>query len=327
MNPSLLPVTTPRRSSFLACLLAGLPVSGALAQSIAAKVPTPWDVGFGGAVMSDYNVRGISVSAHRPAITGYVEPRYHIQPNIDLYVGVSITSIDVPNRAAAQVVYYGGIQPTIGPWKLDAGISYIDYPGGETFDGRAGPNTCTNGAFFFGQCNTSKANSGFFETYGKATFIASDALTIGSNVYYSPSWVNTGAPGTYGSLAVKLSLPKASLPSGIDGSVSGELGHYWYGTTDTFYGVPAFPNGIKLSDYTTWNVGASFAYKQFTLDLRYYDTNLSKADCNVLTGDHTATFGGVGAVSTTNPSGLISNWCGATFITKVSFDATLGDLK
>ncbi len=60
----------------------------------------------------------------------------------------------------------------------------------------------------------------------------------------------------------------------------------------------------------------------FTLDLRYWDTDLSKADCNVLTGDHTATIN-PSAVTATNPSGLVSNWCGATFVAKFSADLTL----
>ena len=41
--------------------------------------------------------------------------------------------------------------------------------------------------------------------------------------------------------------------------------------------------------YLNWNAGVSFTRKIFNLDLRYYDTNLSKEDCFVLTGDPNAT--------------------------------------
>jgi hypothetical protein len=116
------------------------------------------------------------------------------------------------------------------------------------------------------------------------------------------------------------------LPNGIGAYVSGELGHYWFGTTDAFYGTPIFPNGIKYPDYTTWNIGLAFTYKVFTLDLRYYDTDLSKANCNVLTGDHTASFDPT-AASATNPDGLVSRWCGAAFIAKFSADLTFASLK
>ena len=61
-------------------------------------------------------------------------------------------------------------------------------------------------------------------------------------------------------------------------------------------------------------------------DLRYYDTDLSKANCNVLTGDHTASFNPA-AASATNPDGLASRWCGAAFIAKFSADLTFASLK
>jgi hypothetical protein len=63
----------------------------------------------------------------------------------------------------------------------------------------------------------------------------------------------------------------------------------------------------------------------FTLDLRYSDTNLSKADCNAFTSDFTATANG--SFSPINPTGVGSKWCGSTFIAKLSADLTLGSLK
>ena len=67
-------------------------------------------------------------------------------------------------------------------------------------------------------------------------------------------------------------------------------------------------------------------YKVFTLDFRYYDTDLSKANCNVLTSAQSATFA-VGNITPINPSGLGSNWCGAAFIVALKADLTLGSLK
>jgi hypothetical protein len=62
-----------------------------------------------------------------------------------------------------------------------------------------------------------------------------------------------------------------------------------------------------------------------TLDLRYSDTDLSKADCNAFTSDFTAVKNG--SFSPINPSGVGSKWCGATFIAKLSVDLTLAVLK
>ena len=115
------------------------------------------------------------------------------------------------------------------------------------------------------------------------------------------SWYNSGASGTYGSVTAKVTLQVSIVPKDVGASLSGELGRYWLGTTDAFYGT------AQLPDYTTWSVGLTFIYRTVALDLRYYDTNLSRANCNVLTGDHTATFGDASAVTPINPSGLISN--------------------
>ena len=58
----------------------------------------------------------------------------------------------------------------------------------------------------------------------------------------------------------------------------------------------------------------------FTLDLRYSDTDLSKGDCNAFTSDSQPA--GATNVTAINPGGPGSNWCGATFIAKLSVDLT-----
>ena len=64
----------------------------------------------------------------------------------------------------------------------------------------------------------------------------------------------------------------------------------------------------------------------FTLDFRYYDTNLSKADCNAFTSDHTARFSN--DFSAINPGGVGSNWCSETFVVSGKFDLTaIANLK
>ena len=61
-------------------------------------------------------------------------------------------------------------------------------------------------------------------------------------------------------------------------------------------------------------------YQIFTVDLRYYDTDLSKGNCNVLTGDHTATFNPA-AISAINNGGE-SKWCSSAIILKLAVDYT-----
>jgi hypothetical protein len=313
------------------------------APAAAPAATSPWDVAFGGALMNDYEFRGITQSAHKPSVAAYSELRYNINKDLQLYYGNAGESIDFPNHAAAEIDFYGGIRPTFDKLALDFGIWYYYYPGGRNFTGIVpgpGPSdgaltgdsdaNCTNGFVALNaSCNPLKKNLSFWEVYGKATYNFSDTLAVTGDVYYSPSWLNSGAYGLFASGIVKVTAPSTWFPKDWGAYFQAELGHYWFGTTDAFYGIPAnccgfpnFPAGIKYPDYTTWNIGVAITYKIFTLDLRYWDTDLSKANCNVLTGDHTATISPA-AVTPTNPSGLQSNWCGATFVAKLSADLTL----
>ena len=100
--------------------------------------------------------------------------------------------------------------------------------------------------------------------------------------------------------------------------VSGDLGYWDLGTSDSFYAAPpAFPAGVKYTSYTNWDLGVGFTYKVLTLDLRYYDTNLNKAQCNVFTSAQNATFSPAN-VTAQNPNGLGTNWCSAAFVAKLS---------
>jgi hypothetical protein len=59
---------------------------------------------------------------------------------------------------------------------------------------------------------------------------------------------------------------------------------------------------------------------------RYYDTNLTKAQCNVFTSDHTSTFN-TSNITNLSPGGLGSNWCDAAFVAKLSFATNLSNIK
>ena len=318
----------------LALLTAG--TVSAMADGVSLKdapapATPPWDIAFGGGIASNYMFRGISQSANWPSGSAYTEFRYNFLPTLQGYAGVSIESIDFPNRAASETDFYFGIRPTFDKLALDIGGWYYWYPGGKLYDGEsvppaystafgAGSQHCTNGFFAANHsCNVFLDDVSFWEVYGKATYAFTDAFTLGGNVFYDPSWLNSGADGTYASVTVKYTLPGAWLgwlPSKDLGAFfSGEYGHYWFGQTNSFYSY------TNLPEYNTWNAGLSFTYKVFTLDLRYVDTDLSKSNCNVLTGDQGASYS-AGNISSTNPSGLGSNWCGSTFVAKLSFDLT-----
>jgi hypothetical protein len=269
--------------------------------------------------------RGITQSAHHGTVAAYGELRYNSSPALQWYGGVSGESIDFPNHAAAEIDLYGGVRPTFGPLALDLGYWYYYYPGGQCYGATPDCLAAPLGNF------VAKRDWSFWELYLKATYTINDQWAIGGNYYYSPNILNTGADGNYLSGTVKYTAPaSAAIWNGqIGWYVSGELGEQFIGTSDAFYGtgIPGNPYqfGTPYVDYTTWNVGLGFTWKVFTLDLRYWDTNLSEGECAVYTSDHTATF--TAPVTAYNPLGVGSKWCDATFVAKFSFDATLGALK
>jgi hypothetical protein len=274
---------------------------------------SPWDIAFGGALMTDYNFRGISQSNRGASGTAYVETRYNVNENFQLYAGSQYWAVTLPTNPTCECDFYGGIRPTLGPLAFDFGYIYYLYP-----KERQHATGVVPAAPFptFPNGNTTLKDTDFWEVYGKVTWdVVKDKFALGANYYYSPSWLNTGAFGAYGSVTAKATLPSFKLGIGLLDEIgwylSGELGHYWLGTTDL---VPVvFTPAINLPDYTTWNVGVAFSWKVFTLDVRYYDTNLSRLNCNILTGDPNALV---------TAAGNSSKWCDGAVVAALKFDLT-----
>jgi hypothetical protein len=254
---------------------------------------------------------------------------------LQLYVGLSGESISFANRAAAEIDFYGGARWTIGQVVLDGGFWYYYYPGGQCFNGgtptaaQAPGADCLANGFLPVNFNVIKKDLSFWEVYFKPTWNVNDQWALGANVFYTPSFLNSGAPATYVSGTVKFTAPSTMAVGPFGWYVSGEFGRQYLGTSDSFYSLTNSLTGpgINYADYDTWNVGLGLTWKQFTLDLRYSDTNLSKGDCNAFTSDFTASAPGSGAVTPINPAGQSSNWCGAAFIAKLSVDLTSANLK
>jgi uncharacterized protein (TIGR02001 family) len=295
----------------------------------------PWDVAFGSAVMNDYIFRGITQSNHNASVAAYFEPRYNVNKDLQLYVGVSGESISFPNRAAAEVDIYGGIRPTFGMFAFDFGVWGYLYPGGSCFNPAAFPGSgvpgseigCVQNGFLPVNGNVAKKDASFFEGYAKLNITLNDQWAVGFNEYYSPNFLNLGAWGNYSSITAKWTAPSTTFgSSGVGMYVSGEFGRQWLGTSDSFYGVTSalanFSAGIPEPSYNTWNIGVGFTYKVFTLDLRYYDTDLSKASCNAFTSDFSTTSFSTSNITAINPGGFGSNWCGAAGVAKLSADLT-----
>jgi uncharacterized protein (TIGR02001 family) len=105
-----------------AALAADLTVPVLKAPAAAPAATSPWDIAFGGALMTDYEFRGITQSDHKPSVAAYSELRYNFNPSLQVYYGNAGESIDFPNHAAAEIDFYGGIRPTFDKLALDFGF-------------------------------------------------------------------------------------------------------------------------------------------------------------------------------------------------------------
>ena len=243
-------------SAAVPAFAADMPVKAVKAPAAA---PSPWDVAFGTAFTTDYELRGVSQSAHKPAVQGYFEGRYTFNDMITLYAGLWGSSL-YTGFADAEFDISGGARFTFGNFGLDLGYVYYEYPDGTV-----------NGFGSFG------------EFYAKPSYKVTDWLTLGAvidggdnfnnKVTLAPPWVGNGTAYYYSGNAV-ITLPWS--PAGITISLNPEIGRQVYGSG---------PNtNLGVASYTYWDVGLDFNYKAVTLDLRYWDTNTdvgSNAVCAV----------------------------------------------
>jgi uncharacterized protein (TIGR02001 family) len=236
---------------------------------------------------TDYIYRGTTLSDHGPAAGAAVETRFG-----PLYAGTTVATVRLPTQPLAEFTFAGGIRPKIATIDFDLGVTYFAYPE-ERLPGE------TNGI-------------NYWEAIIRGDKSIGEHVRVAAGYAYSPNVSNTGAWSQYVAAGVGYDLPSRLLPQNLGISFTTAAGYSWFGNQAPQLG------GFPLPANLNWQAGVTFTHKAFNLDLRYYDTNLSKENCFVFTGDPNARPGGrVDLV--TNPDGLVSNWCGATFVVKAWF--------
>ena len=248
---------------------ADMPVKAYKAAPVA--YVSPWDVAFGTAFTTDYVLRGISQTDGQGAVQGYAEVRYNINPAVQLYAGIWGSSM-ATYIANAEFDFSGGARFSYGMFGLDVGYVYYVYPGAR----QAPP------AFFY---------DNFGEVYVKPSIKINDWLSLNGTIVGGDNVNNSRLWAVYYAGGATVTLPWA-LATDVTTSISAEIGYQ------------TFEVG---NDYTTWNVGIAFNYKAITLDLRYFDTDLS------------------GATRVLSPSGR--DLSGERFVATLKFDTTLAALK
>jgi uncharacterized protein (TIGR02001 family) len=231
--------------------------------------------------------RGTTLSDHKPAVGAAFEAAFSM-----FYAGVAVASVKLPTQPSAEISASAGLRKTIADINFDLGATYFLYPGETAVAGVEGID--------------------YWEAAFRADKRIAEFIHVAGGFAYSPNVSNTGAWGAYAAGGVGVEMPPRFLPPDIAVSFTGGAGYSWFGNQSPQFG------GFPLPAYLNWQFGVTFTRKVFNLDLRYYDTNLSRENCFVLTGDPNARPGG--AINPiTNPEGLTSNWCSATFVAKVWF--------
>ncbi len=280
-------------------VLAAMVCGAANAADLGAPAPAapapaavgPWDFAIGAAITSNYLFRGISQSNNAPSVSANAEIRYNINPTFQLYLGAAGASIKLTNVDASpslELDIFGGLRASVGDFSADFGAIAYTYHG-------LGPRLLFPPIF--------PTNPTFFEGYVKLGYKVNDWLNIGANAFYTPSFLDTGAEAAYIAATAKITLPH-------NFAVSGEFGRQIFmGRNDLAHFL------IKQPSYNYWNAGLSYTYKFATLDLRYHGTDLSKFNCNLITGPTNVALA---------PS---SKYCGSTFVGTLSFALEGKDIK
>jgi uncharacterized protein (TIGR02001 family) len=238
---------------------------GAAATSLAlASAATPasadelnYSITIGGT--SDYVFRGFSNSNRDPAVQGSFDLTYGIW-----YAGVWASNVSYPNFGApcvdagdctgvdvgtigpAEIDYYIGAKPVWGPVTFDFAVLYYTFPG-------------QNGA-------ANDAN--YFELKAGASMSPIKDLTLAVNNYYT--WDTQWEAGEVYTLEgiASYALPQVGI---FAPSISATLGSQW-GFDDEYV---LYANAWGEDQYLWWNAGLSLTVDKFTMDFRYWDTNLS----------------------------------------------------
>ncbi len=234
-------------------------------------------------LMSDYVYRGVSLSERRPSGAAAAEARW-----LGFYASTNVQSVALPTDPAAEVTLTGGYRWVRGGFTLDLNANYFWYPGEMLSDGM--PAT----SYWEYAAGIEQELSGVVRP-----------TTLKGLIAYAPNVSGTGAWGAYAEGGVAIDLPKLG---DIAWTFNATAGYWRFGHVSPMLG------GFALPSYANWRLGFEFTLlEHFAFDLSYWDTNLSKEDCFVFTGDTAAMPGGIPDPAS-NPDGLRSRLCGAALV-------------
>ena len=160
---------------------------------------------------------------------------------------------------------FGGIDASMGIGYAGVWVSNVDFGNGTDLEydlyvgikPTAGAITFDLAAIYYGYLDSPSGSNQDYIEFKAAASVPAGPATLGVTTYYSPEFFGNTGDAFYYEANAAIAIPETKF------SVSGALGRQEI---------------QKAADYTTWNVGVGFALTDnISFDVRYHDTNLSKA--------------------------------------------------
>jgi len=241
------------KTNKLACALGAFALTAGIYAGPAAAEETDrkWAFSFNVGGTTDYIFRGFSQSDEQPAFQAGVDLTYGI-----FYVGAWGSGVDknFVGGASAEIDVYAGITPSAGIFDFDLGVIYYGYP------------------------NQSFALSGGVDVdywegkFGVSTDDLVKNLTLGVTAYYSPEYTFETGEVYVVEGSISYGLPSVGPFSPSISALAGYLK-----SQDGSNGGLVFDAAGTDDDYWYWNAGLELAIEKFTIDLRYWDTDVDQA--------------------------------------------------
>jgi len=199
------------------------------------------------ALTTDYIFRGLSQSSENPAVSAGLDVTYGL-----FYVGFWGSSIDFDSSefATAELDVYAGIKPVLGPVTFDFAVLGYLYPGTR-------------------EDNIPQDEADYLELKAGASITPFTNATLAVNTYYSPDFSGD--------------IDEAFAVEGSAGYTFNAIGRF----TPSISGAVGYQTGelnvptVLEDEYVYWNVGLGVAFDKFSLDVRYWDTDIDGDGTNI----------------------------------------------
>ncbi len=240
------------RPALMGLMAGGLALAAWAGMAHAEEPKKDWTLTGSVSGTTDYVFRGFSQTAGSPTLQGTVDFSYRM-----FYVGTFLSGLDFvndsskPGVANVETDVYAGVKFPIGRFDIDLGGIYYLYPG-------ANDNFAVTG---FRELD-------YFEFKAGASFKPFAQWTLGTVAYYSPEYTNkTGAVWTFeGTSSYEFHKLGSITPT------FGALVGYQMGDDAAYKALV----GNGKDNYWYWNAGVTLGFgDNFSLDFRYWDTNVS----------------------------------------------------